>query len=374
MTHRRGGPRHVGVAVTPELTGRLSGGLGMSKLKGLKRAFVACLAALPGVVLGHHARFGFDDSALVEVEGTVESVFWRNPHIRFMVRRVTDAGEDELWEMEGGPVNALERAGIDSAAIQVGARVTVLGLVSRLDEHSMLPVHLTRGGGAPIVLARDRAEAFGLLDAGAEPARVIGEEEIESAIREANGIFRVWTNIGRTQTRSSHPLTAAARAAKESWDQPSDDLALRCQPAGMPEAMVSPFPIEILEEGDNIIMRLEEWDNVRVVRMGEEGGIDPEPSSRLGYSIGEWEGRTLIVKTNRIDYPYLDDRGTPQSEAVEIEERFTLSADETRLDWTATVVDPNTLIEPTTLPNMHWEWVPGEKVKPYNCTLLDEIG
>ncbi len=56
---------------------------------------------------------------------------------------------------------------------------------------------------------------------------------------------------------------------------------------------------------------------------------------------------------------------------MEIFERFTLSEDETRLDWVATVVDPETFTEPVAMPELHWDWVPGEELKAYNCTVAD---
>lgn len=339
----------------------------MHKPVSCDRAILACLTLLSGVALGHHSRFEFDDNEPAQVQGTIESISWRNPHIRFTVASVTETGDDVLWEIEGDPINTLERAGIEQGAIEVGERVTVLGLVSRRRAHAMLPIRVTREDGETLVLARDRAGVFDLLDAGEYRSQAIRPEESASAARAADGLFRVWTYTGRTQTRDSHPLTAAASAAKEAWDQPTDDLALRCVPAGMPEAMVSPFPIEFLQDGDDIVLRLEEWDNVRVLHMGNEESQENEPASHLGYSVGRWDGRDLVVRTTRIGYPFLDDQGTPQSEAVEIEERFTLSDDDTRLEWTATVVDPNTLLEPTTLPIVHWEWVAGEKIKPYDC-------
>ena len=33
------------------------------------------------------------------------------------------------------------------------------------------------------------------------------------------------------------------------------------------------------------------------------------------------------------------------------------------------MVDPNTLSEPTTLPPVHREWVPGKKIKPLHGSL-----
>ncbi len=338
-----------------------------------RRVAVLAFLTLPVVAFGHHARFTYDDSRLVEIQGTVGSVFWRNPHIRFMVSHMNERSEEELWEVEGGPVNALERRGIDSDSIAVGDRVTVLGLASRRDEFNMLPVHVTRGSGELLVLSAERAREFGLPEVGTAPIRPpVSDEQLERAIGEADGIFRVWTNTGRTQTRSTLPLREAARIAKDSWDQPTDDLALRCVQAGMPEAMVSPFPIEFIDDGDRIIVRLEEWDNVRTIYMSGDAAPENPPATHLGYSVGHWDGAELVVETSGITYPYLDDRGTPQSDAVEIVERFTMSEDESRMDWLATLVDLNTFTEPFTLPIMHWEWRPGVQIKPYNCTLNDE--
>ena len=87
---------------------------------------------------------------------------------------------------------------------------------------------------------------------------------------------------------------------------------------------------------------------------------------RLGYSVGHWEGRTLVVNTSRIDWRYFDPSGVPQGSAMMIIEQFTPTADGSRLDYTMRVTDPETFTEPVEL---HRAWVnrPGEQVKPYNC-------
>ena len=76
----------------------------------------------------------------------------------------------------------------------------------------------------------------------------------------------------------------------------------------------------------------------------------------------------MIVTTADVDYPFFDDVGTPQSPEAEIVERFTLSGDESRLDWQAVITDPVNFTESVTL-NGYWAWVPGEQIKPYVCTL-----
>ena len=75
-----------------------------------------------------------------------------------------------------------------------------------------------------------------------------------------------------------------------------------------------------------------------------------------------------MVSTNRMNWPYFDSEGTPQSHTIELVERFTLSEDETRLDYESVVTDPETLVKPMEL-SWHWNWVPGEDIQAYNCTL-----
>ena len=337
---------------------------------------LAALLALPSAALAHHSRFVYDTSELVEVRGTIESVFWRNPHVMISVRgtgesgQPGESGEEAVYQLEAGPVNAFERAGIFEDAVIVGAPVTVLGFASQRDEHDMQPVRLDYGNGRNVVLSDEWAVRLGMLDEAHERA-AIDPEQVARAIEEADGLFRVWVNTGRTYIDRNLPLRPAAQAAKDAWDQPSDDVALRCDPAGLPEAMVSPFPVELVDNGDTITVRLEEWDNVRTIYMNPETApADPEPS-RLGHSVGRWEGDELVVTTDRLNYLFLDDRGTPQSEAVEIVERFVMSEDETRMDWHATLVDDNTFTAPVRLPIMHYEWVPGEQIKVYDCTVSE---
>jgi hypothetical protein len=75
-----------------------------------------------------------------------------------------------------------------------------------------------------------------------------------------------------------------------------------------------------------------------------------------------------VVATTRIDWPFFDDVGTPQSSAISTVEQFVLSADQTRLSYTITAIDPATFTEPVTVGG-YWVWVPGQEIRPYNCTL-----
>ena len=118
---------------------------------------------------------------------------------------------------------------------------------------------------------------------------------------------------------------------------------------------------------DSIIMLLEEWDGIRTIFMNDaSSGTLAQP--RMGYSVGRWEGNTLIIETTDIGWRYVDDLGTPQSENAVIAERFTLSQDGTELDWEARISDPLNFTEPVVMEGM-WVWIPGQEIKPFNCAL-----
>ena len=352
----------------------------MLNLKRCHQAAVLWLATVPLVAIAHHSLLGYDKSQLVEVEGEVTSIFWRNPHIRLMVNTTTDTGQTESWQVEGGPVNTMERRGISPERVHVGDTIKVFGHLSTRVEKSVQPVHITLANGEALVLDQGSASAFGLL-AGNQPtaSSTADDDAVAAAIRQAHGIFRVWSNRDRHWITDSrewgvkiHPLREAPRLAQEAWNQPTDDVALRCIPAGMPEAIMMPFPIEFMEQDGDMLLHIEEWDNVRTIHMGGDSNANDQAPSSLGYSVGNWEGNTLVVRTNRINYHFLDDRGTPMSDAVEILERFTLSEDETQLDWEATITDLVTFTEPFAMPDMHWDWAPGEALKAYNCTVAGD--
>jgi len=180
----------------------------------------------------------------------------------------------------------------------------------------------------------------------------------------------VWVPVERPDTGKGgieYPFTAAGQATRATWD-PEKDPALRCIPPGLPTAMDNPYPIQFIDRGNTIAMLLEEWDGERTIYMQGTG----EPAQpRFGHSTGRWEDGALVVETRDIDWRYIDDLGSPQSEDVVIDERFSLSEDGTDLYWTARITDPVNYTAPVRM-EMRWTWVPGNEIKPFDCALPDD--
>ncbi len=205
------------------------------------------------------------------------------------------------------------------------------------------------------------------LTASGAPVRGNAEQAGEQAV---SGIFRVWNfRDDPSLPRFEPEFLQSAIDARADYDPLTDDPALNCTPRGMPFAMQNRFPIEFVEQTGSILLRLEMWAIERTIYMDASVSSAAQPATPLGYSVGRWDGDSLVVTTTNIDWPYFDELGTPQSPAIEVEERFTLSDDETVLDYETTITDPNTLVEPATRRGS-WVWVPGDEIQPYGCTVF----
>lgn len=321
---------------------------------------------LPVVASGHHSRAEFADEIL-DVPAEIVEVAWRNPHPALMVRITNAAGEAEVWRVEGwSSANTLDRQGVSGDSFEVGDQVRVAVQASRRRAGAFL--------GRSVLLSDGTEASLGgpAFWEGAEMLTASGSSAGADA-GGASGLFRVWTFVDREGGGGPNlPLTDNARAQLEGFDEARDHPLFRCEPVGMPIAMDSTLPIQFIQDGENVVMRSEQNDVTRTIHMSAGTSAAGQARTPLGYSVGRWEGNTLIVSTSRIDYPYFNDDGVPMSDALTIVERFTVGQDERTLDWHATVTDPQYLTAPIEM-TAQWRWVPGETIKPWNCTMWPEV-
>ena len=186
------------------------------------------------------------------------------------------------------------------------------------------------------------------------------------------GIFRVWSTALTGAwflfpENSKYPLTERAQRVLAAFDPVKNNPLRDCTPKGMPTIMEQPYPMQFTQQGEDILLRLEEYDTLRTIHMKADSGARKPPRSRLGYSVGRWDGTALVVTTTSVNWPHFDGVGIPMSEQVEIVERFTTNADGSQLDYRMTVTDPLTFTKPVVL-QKHWLALPNVAVKLYKCT------
>jgi hypothetical protein len=318
-------------------------------------------------VAAHHSRATFFDmTKTVELEGEITRVQWRHPHVRYWMQADPAYG-GEIWEMETTPPSMLERYGIGPDVLAAGTRVRVAGPPSKLEENVMEVSHVLLPDGREVLLHTGLPPRWS-QDTIERELKAFSDEEIRAAEATANGIFRVWIR-GPAGERpefwlDDYPLTAAGQEVQAAWD-PLVEVDTGCLPKGMPRTMGNSWPFEFVDEGDQIRLRIEEFDTTRIIHLTGEVPGDVAPSL-LGYSTGRWEDGDLLVRTTNVDARYFGAAGIKLSGEAIIDERFILSADQRRLDYEMTVTDPVIFSEPVTQYSA-WDWRPGETVKPYNC-------
>ena len=318
---------------------------------------IGLIVAATNVAIAHHSIVPFDQNTFIELDGVVSEILWRNPHVRLKMRVQNDAGEEEEWELEGDSANATARRGLTRDSISVGTQIRVAGHPSNRGLREILLTNILMPNGEEY-LATERPRPWRWTE---------GRAGVTSPDTSSGpSIFHVWSFEVLHRVEEPFVFTPAAQAARAAWDPFTDMLALRCIAPGMPNAMHSPYPIEFIDEGNQIRLRIEMWEATRLIDMVSEEIPEDSPSSSLGYAIGRWEGETLVVETANIDDPYLDDAGTPMSEEVRVVERFTLSENGTRLDYEVTVTDSPNLAEPA-IEYAAWRWVPSIEISPYEC-------
>jgi hypothetical protein len=314
----------------------------------------------------------YNTESLLELDGEIVEIFWRNPHVRFRIR----VSEGEVWELETEPVGMLARRGIGPELLRIGENVRVAGRVSNRRPNEMALFNLLLPNGEEFTgTAGNRELRF------SEQRVDIAREEmavttVSGAEQRATGIFRVWARGVREFGGGAEPdndesvLTETARAARADFDPLTDEPILECVPDGMPRAMLHPTPIEFVDEGEQIVVRIHEHDLVRTIHMAPTGNAVEQPATPLGYSVGDWDGGTLVVTTTRVNWPLSDEVGTPQTNAVELIERFTVTEDQSRLDYELTATDPAVLLRPS-VRTAHWMWVAGVEIEPFECALWE---
>jgi hypothetical protein len=157
------------------------------------------------------------------------------------------------------------------------------------------------------------------------------------------------------------------------------DPEIRCFMPGVPRATYMPYPFQILQGTEQILIAYEFAETTRTIHMNEVGN---SPSRTwMGWSRGRWEGDTLVVESDRFNgETWFDRAGNFHSDALQVTERYTpVSA--WHLNYEATITDPNVFTRPWTIRMPLYRRIEqDERLLEYRCTefveqlLYGEIG
>ena len=137
----------------------------------------------------------------------------------------------------------------------------------------------------------------------------------------------------------------AAAKKKENGDNwMTRDPEVKCFMPGIPRATYMPYPLQIVQSSSTILMAYEFTSASRVIRMNSSAK-SPAPAW-MGWSIGRWEGETLVIEvTDQMEDTWLDRAGNFHSDALRVVERYT-AIDKNTLDYDVTIEDPKVFTRP----------------------------
>jgi hypothetical protein len=102
-----------------------------------------------------------------------------------------------------------------------------------------------------------------------------------------------------------------------------EDPQARCVLSGVPRENVVPYPFKILNTTGEIVILYEALHSYRQIFMdGRALPKEPNPAW-MGYSVGHWDGDTLVVESSGfVENNWIDNSGHPGTEALRLTERF----------------------------------------------------
>ncbi|HTK34141.1 MAG TPA: hypothetical protein VL358_02490 [Caulobacteraceae bacterium] len=202
------------------------------------------------------------------------------------------------------------------------------------------------------------------------PARVRADKSMYYGAQEPDAIThgRVLWPLDQKEP----PFTAWGRAKFDAAfeanvnNRPLADMPSYCLPHGVPRIMINPYPMQVVQSPGLILMLFEVNHNVRLIHMNQRPPAHPK-STLMGYSIGHWEGDTLVVQTNGLSGESIfDELGTPHSDALKLTERIRKIDGGRGLEDTFTIDDPIAFTRP-------WQtrevlaWKDGAPLMEYIC-------
>ena len=97
----------------------------------------------------------------------------------------------------------------------------------------------------------------------------------------------------------------------------------RCLGHGVTDFDTLPAPRRFIQTPGIIAILFESYNHYRQIFTDGRPLPKPTQPSYMGYSVGKWEGDTLVVDTTGLnDVGWLDMNGHPQTETTHITERF----------------------------------------------------
>ena len=159
----------------------------------------------------------------------------------------------------------------------------------------------------------------------------------------------------------------------------SGDPELQCFRPGVPRANYMPYPFQIFQDQNQILVVYEYKWAMRQIHIDPQ--MEAPVDSWMGWSNGKWEGDTLVVDVKGFNgYSWFDRAGNYATDMLHVVERWTPQGPN-HLMYEATIEDPNVYTRPWKISfPMYRRLEPNVQLIEFNCVpfveqlLYDPLG
>jgi hypothetical protein len=159
----------------------------------------------------------------------------------------------------------------------------------------------------------------------------------------------------------------AAMKQKENADHWLErDPEVKCYMPGVPRATYMPYPFQILQSANTIVMAYEFAGASRTIHF--DTVPDSPAPTWMGWSRGRWEGNSLVVQVADFnEETWFDRAGNFHSDQLRVTERYTPTSPN-HLLYEATIEDPKVFTRPWTIRMpLYRRLESGKKLLEYKC-------
>ena len=166
------------------------------------------------------------------------------------------------------------------------------------------------------------------------------------------------------------PYTAEGQRAFDAYDPELNPRNFDdCATDPMPRVLWTPDPMEIREEHGKLVFHYERGGIVRAIVMDGTPPAANQPNTRLGYSVGRWEGDVLIIETTQMSGGVLSGNARPLSPDGRVTERYWREPGSNDLQMELEIDDPVNYTDAFKV-GRGFIWAPHEEIRPWVCVSL----
>ncbi len=218
----------------------------------------------------------------------------------------------------------------------------------------------------PPRLPNGKPDLSGVWDSRVPPAGRLGAPALPS-IGDAPPLA-TFVDLARNM-KEGMPLTpwAAELKKRRMSENSKDNPDANCLPLGFMQLHTHSQPRKIVQTKDTMVIMYEANYGLRQVHTNGRTLPAGEPNPFWdGYSVGSWDGDTLVVtSTGFRDAGWLDVNGSPWTTGLKLTERFR-RVNYGRIEIDATIEDPKAYTRPFTV-RVNWRLLPGDELIEFIC-------